>query len=66
MISTSLLERQEPNVVGQRSSHGFDPALPGRGLRRTPRCRKRQQILLGGIGGSGMRGIGEGVLTLGS
>ena len=65
MTSISLLERQESNVVGQRNNSGFDPSQPVRGLRRTPMFRKTQQIHLVGIGGSGMSGIAEVLLTLG-
>src|SRR5690348_74366 len=65
MMATSLLERQESNGVGQRNGNGFNHQLPGSGLRRASMFRKTQQIHLVGIGGSGMSGIAEVLLTLG-
>src|SRR5690348_6473009 len=65
MMATSLLERQESNGVGQRNGNGFNHQLPGSGLRRAPMFRKTQQIHLVGIGGAGMSGIAEVLLTLG-
>src|SRR5450759_3725802 len=64
MMSTGLLERQEPNSAGQRrqESHSYPPVG---GVRRAPMFRKTQQIHLVGIGGSGMSGIAEVLLTLG-
>lgn len=63
MMSTILLERQEPNGAGQRN--GVSQPQPAGGLRRTSMFRKTQQIHLVGIGGSGMSGIAEVLLTLG-
>src|ERR1044071_4656173 len=63
MISTSLLERQESNGAGQRNGAG--PSQPAGGLRRTSMFRKTQHIHLVGIGGAGMSGIAEVLLTLG-
>jgi UDP-N-acetylmuramate--alanine ligase len=65
MMATSLLERQESNGVGQRNGNGFNHQLPVSGLRRASMFRKTQQIHLVGIGGSGMSGIAEVLLTLG-
>ncbi|WP_455377677.1 UDP-N-acetylmuramate--L-alanine ligase [Petrachloros mirabilis] len=65
MNTTSLLERQEPNVIGQRSTQGVNVSHSGGGLRRVSMFRKIQQIHLVGIGGSGMSGIAEVLLTLG-
>ena len=62
MMSTSLLERQESNGAGQRSVTQQQPAG---GLRRTSMFRKTQHIHLVGIGGAGMSGIAEVLLTLG-
>src|SRR5262245_9475197 len=64
MISTSLLERQESNGAGQRNGNGNNQQA-ATGLRRTSMFRKTQQIHLVGIGGSGMSGIAEVLLTLG-
>src|SRR5215467_13758933 len=64
MIPTSLLERQESNGVGQRNGNG-NSQLAATGLRRTSMFRKTQQIHLVGIGGAGMSGIAEVLLTLG-
>ena len=63
MMSTSLLERQESNGAGQRSS--VTQSQPAGGLRRTSMFRKTQHIHLVGIGGAGMSGIAEVLLTLG-
>lgn len=65
MMTTSLLERRDANGVGQRTSQGFNPSQPVSGLKRAPMFRKTQQIHLVGIGGSGMSGIAEVLLTLG-
>lgn len=65
MMSTSLLERRESNGIGQRSGQfGNSPQSLGE-LRRQTMFRKTQQIHLVGIGGSGMSGIAEVLLTLG-
>jgi len=64
MMSTSLLERQESDGAGQRHGNGFNQQ-PAAGLRRTSMFRKTQQIHLVGIGGAGMSGIAEVLLTLG-
>ncbi len=65
MISASLLERGHSDGVGQRNRQGFNPSQPISGLRRAPMFRKTQQIHLVGIGGAGMSGIAEVLLTLG-
>ena len=52
MMSTSLLERQESNGIGQRGQ-GSQSYPPVGGVRRTPMFRKTQQIHLVGIGGIG-------------
>src|SRR5215813_15555054 len=64
MISTSLLERQESNGAGQRNGNGSNQQA-ATGLRRVSMFRKTQQIHLVGIGGAGMSGIAEVLLTLG-
>src|SRR5512141_3375970 len=64
MMSTDLLERQEANVIGQRGQ-GSQLYPPVGGVRRAPMFRKTQQIHLVGIGGAGMSGIAEVLLTLG-
>src|SRR5262245_58918586 len=64
MIFTSLLERQESNGTGQRNGNGINQQA-ATGLRRTSMFRKTQQIHLVGIGGAGMSGIAEVLLTLG-
>jgi UDP-N-acetylmuramate--alanine ligase len=64
MMFTGLLERQEANDIGQRGQ-GSQSYPPIGGVRRTPMFRKTQQIHLVGIGGSGMSGIAEVLLTLG-
>src|SRR6188768_207228 len=64
MTSTSLLERQESNGAGQRRT-GVTQSQPAGGLRRTSMFRKTQHIHLVGIGGAGMSGIAEVLLTLG-
>src|SRR5215831_20357156 len=64
MMSTNLLERQEANGVGQRGQ-GSQSLPPVGGVRRAQMFRKTQQIHLVGIGGSGMSGIAEVLLTLG-
>ncbi len=65
MTTTTLLERRESNGTGQRQGQEFNPSQPVRGLRRAPMFRRTQQIHLVGIGGSGMSGIAEVLLTLG-
>ena len=64
MLSTGLVERQESNGAGQRrqGQHSYPPVG---GVRRAPMFRKTQQIHLVGIGGAGMSGIAEVLLTLG-
>ena len=64
MMSTGLLERQEANSNGERKQ-GLRLYSPVGGVRRAPMFRKTQQIHLVGIGGSGMSGIAEVLLTLG-
>jgi len=63
MMSTILLERQESNGAGARN--GVSQTQPTGGLRRTSMFRKTQHIHLVGIGGAGMSGIAEVLLTLG-
>ena len=63
-MSTGLLERQEANGNGERKQ-GLRLYPPVGGVRRAPMFRKTQQIHLVGIGGSGMSGIAEVLLTLG-
>lgn len=63
-MATSLLERQESNGIGQRENGHHSPSLLG-GVKRVSMFRKTQQIHLVGIGGSGMSGIAEVLLTLG-
>jgi|SRR5688572_24289901 UDP-N-acetylmuramate--alanine ligase len=63
MISTILLERQESNGAQQRN--GVAQSQLGGGLRRNSMFRKTQHIHLVGIGGAGMSGIAEVLLTLG-
>lgn len=65
MTSTDLLERQESHEVRQQSSQSITPPQTLGGLRRQSMFRKTQQIHLVGIGGSGMSGIAEVLLTLG-
>src|ERR671913_512357 len=62
-MSTILLEQQGSDGTGQRN--GFTPSQAAGGLRRTSMFRKTQHIHLVGIGGSGMSGIAEVLLTLG-
>lgn len=64
MMATSLLERWESNGIGQRENGQHLPPLLG-GVKRVSMFRKTQQIHLVGIGGSGMSGIAEVLLTLG-
>lgn len=65
MMSTSLLERRESDGIWQRGlQSGNAPQSLGE-LRRQTMFRKTQQIHLVGIGGSGMSGIAEVLLTLG-
>lgn len=65
MISVSLLERGHSDGVRQQDGRGFNPSRPVSGLRQAPMFRKTQQIHLVGIGGAGMSGIAEVLLTLG-
>ncbi|BFU95437.1 MAG: UDP-N-acetylmuramate:L-alanine ligase [Nitrospira sp.] len=65
MISVSLLERGHSDGVRQQNGRGFNPSQPISGLRQAPMFRKTQQIHLVGIGGAGMSGIAEVLLTLG-
>lgn len=63
MTGTGVLERQEPNGVGSRR---HDAAATGlQAIGRTAMFRKTQHIHLVGIGGAGMSGIAEVLLTLG-
>ncbi len=64
MRPTALLEGQGRNGIDQPSQrdNGFGT---GYGLRRTSMFRKTQHIHLVGIGGAGMSGIAEVLLTLG-
>ena len=62
-MSTILLEQQGSDGTGQRN--GFTSSQAAGGLRRTSMFRKTQHIHLVGIGGSGMSGIAEVLLTLG-
>src|SRR5437867_7591930 len=64
MMLTGRWERQESNGVGQREQ-GSQSYPPVGGVRRTLMFRKTQQIHLVGIGGSGMSGIAEVLLTMG-
>jgi UDP-N-acetylmuramate--alanine ligase len=64
MMFTSLLEGREANDIDQHRQ-GSRSYPPVGGVRRTPMFRKTQQIHLVGIGGSGMSGIAEVLLTLG-
>src|SRR5574341_2364867 len=64
MMATSLLERQESNGIGQRENGQHSSPLLG-GVKRVSMFRKTQQIHLVGIGGAGMSGIAEVLLTLG-
>src|SRR6266852_8037681 len=64
MMLTVLSERQESNGVGQRGQ-GSQSYSPVGGVRRARMFRKTQQIHLVGIGGSGMSGIAEVLLTMG-
>lgn len=65
MTTISLMEPRESNGIGPGSRQGFNPSQPVGGLRRAPMFRKTQQIHLVGIGGAGMSGIAEVLLTLG-
>src|ERR671912_3039120 len=64
MTVTEILERQEASGVGGRNQ-GIRETTGPQGLRRTTMFRKTQHIHLVGIGGSGMSGIAEVLLTLG-
>src|SRR6187399_330499 len=64
MMSTTLLERQGSNEIEQRRQDSQSHPLVG-GIRRMSMFHKTQQIHLVGIGGSGMSGIAEVLLTMG-
>lgn len=64
MRATGLLERGEANVAGTRAV-GSRGSVGLQGVRRMTMFRKTQQIHLVGIGGSGMSGIAEVLLTMG-
>jgi UDP-N-acetylmuramate--alanine ligase len=64
MTPTNLLERPEVRVVGERKIQSQTPAGRQR-LSRMTLFRKTQQIHLVGIGGAGMSGIAEVLLTMG-
>lgn len=64
MMSTGLVERQESKGAEQRRQEQSSYPPVG-GVRRATMFRKTQQIHLVGIGGSGMSGIAEVLLTLG-
>lgn len=64
MTSTSLLERQEPNATDVRT-YRLRGSAGLQGVRRMAMFRKTQQIHLVGIGGAGMSGIAEVLLTMG-
>ncbi len=64
MTSTNLLERPEGSVVGERGTRSQTSAGRQRRARMTL-FRKIQQIHLVGIGGAGMSGIAEVLLTMG-
>lgn len=64
MTSTSLLERQEPNATDVRN-YRLRGSAGLQGVRRMAMFRKTQQIHLVGIGGAGMSGIAEVLLTMG-
>ncbi len=60
---TSYDRRQRDEQRNER--HGIQSSFREQGLRRAPMFRKIQHIHLVGIGGSGMSGIAEVLLTLG-
>src|SRR5690349_5457894 len=64
MTSTNLLERPEVRGVGERGIQSQTSAERQR-LSRMTHFRKTQQIHLVGIGGAGMSGIAEVLLTMG-
>ncbi len=64
MMSTGLVERRDSEGAEQRRQKQFSYPPVG-GVRRATMFRKTQQIHLVGIGGSGMSGIAEVLLTLG-
>lgn len=64
MRATGVLERQETNAAGTRES-GPRRSVRLQGVTRMAMFRKTQQIHLVGIGGSGMSGIAEVLLTMG-
>lgn len=64
MTATGLLERRELSAVGERNN-GVRTSNGAQGLRRMAMFRKTQHIHLVGIGGAGMSGIAEVLLTMG-
>lgn len=64
MTSIELLERQESSEFGNREKTQR-ASVGSQGLRRAAMFRKTQQIHLVGIGGAGMSGIAEVLLTMG-
>ncbi len=64
MMSTGLVERRDSEGAEQRRQEQSSYPPVG-GVRRATMFRKTQQIHLVGIGGSGMSGIAEVLLTLG-
>jgi UDP-N-acetylmuramate--alanine ligase len=62
---TSLLEKRDADAAGHKRRQEFNLSQPVGDLRRVPMFRKTQQIHLIGIGGAGMSGIAEVLLTLG-
>ncbi len=64
MMSTGLVERRDSEGAEQRRQEQSSYPPVG-GARRVTMFRKTQQIHLVGIGGSGMSGIAEVLLTLG-
>ncbi|HXX73536.1 MAG TPA: UDP-N-acetylmuramate--L-alanine ligase [Nitrospiraceae bacterium] len=64
MMATSLLEQRASNGIGQRETESRSSSVLG-GVKRVSMFRKTQHIHLVGIGGAGMSGIAEVLLTLG-
>ena len=64
MMATSLLEQRASNGIGQRETESHSSSVLG-GVKRVSMFRKTQHIHLVGIGGAGMSGIAEVLLTLG-
>ncbi len=64
MTSTGLLEQQESNATDVRD-HRLRGSARSQGVRHMAMFRKTQQIHLVGIGGAGMSGIAEVLLTMG-